>query len=538
MQSITTKIIALALTVGIVVAAVLVLVFVLALDNQTKAQIATFESSLRADYDLKIREEIEIAASVLGRLGALRDQGQLSSAQAESLAETLLREARYGKDGYFWADTPTGDNKVLLGNKASEGKNRYGMKDVKGFELVKAIIAAGMAGGGYTDYWFPRAGQKEALPKRGYSLYVPAFNWVIGTGNYIDTIDAAATREKIATIEATRRTLLAVLVVGILMLIVFSIASVAFGRRLARPLLHAVGRVKEIASGNLAVEFDKALAARKDETGLLVANLATMRDDLASLLASVRESADKVAKGSEEFQAAASGIAEAANRQSAVAEEVSASVEELAATTRNNASNAAESERIAAEASRETEIGDRAVKEATEAMRLIAQRVSVIEEIARQTNMLALNAAIEAARAGESGKGFAVVAQEVRKLAERSKSSAEEIRDITVDMVGKADRAAASLSKLTPIMRRTSVLVGEISAASREQEVGTGQIEVALAQLNETIQKNAAASEELAASAESLAGASTSMDREVAAFNLGEGAGKETTSLALTEMTD
>ncbi|HUX39492.1 MAG TPA: methyl-accepting chemotaxis protein, partial [Rectinemataceae bacterium] len=495
MRSITTKIIALALTTALVVSLVLGSVFVFALISATRSQIATYEDSLRADYDLKIMEEIGIAASMLQQLGALRDKGQLPKTQAESLAEDLLRNLRYGKDGYFWADTPTGDNVVLLGNKASEGKNRYGMKDVKGFELVKAIIAAGMAGGGYTEYWFPRPGSTEAFPKRSYSLYIPAFNWVVGTGNYIDTIEKAADLQRGKALAAMRQALIVVVAVGLGLMLAIAIVAIAFGRRLTRPILHAVERMREIADGNLAGSFDLSLASRRDETGLLASSLSKMRDDLRSLLGSVRESAGRVARGSGEFRNTADSIAEAANRQSAVAEQVSASVEELAASTRNNASNAAESERIAAEAARETEAGVMAVREATEAIRLIAQRVGVIEEISRQTNMLALNAAIEAARAGESGKGFAVVAQEVRKLAERSKDSAEEIRHITADMVGKADRAAQALANLSPIMQRTSTLVGEISAASKEQEAGTSQIEAALSQLNDTIQKNAAASE-------------------------------------------
>lgn len=175
MNSIRTKIVVLSAAAALVVALSLSVFFTFILRTSIDGQVLALETTLRDDFDLLIKSEIETAVSMLERIAKLRDAGALSGAEARSFAATLLRDTRYGKDGYFWADTPEGDNIVLLGG-ASEGTNRLGLKDVKGFELVRAIIDAAMSGGGYTDYWFPRAGETEALPKRGYSMYSPGFD--------------------------------------------------------------------------------------------------------------------------------------------------------------------------------------------------------------------------------------------------------------------------------------------------------------------------------------------------------------------------
>ena len=214
-------------------------------------------------------------------------------------------------------------------------------------------------------------------------------------------------------------------------------------------------------------------------------------------------------------------MSQGATEQAASAEEVSSSIEEMTSTIKQNADNAQATESLARQAANDAELGALAVNKALAAMNQIADKIIIIEEIARQTNLLALNAAIEAARAGEAGKGFAVVASEVRKLAERSQGAAGEIMSLSKSTVSVAKEAGARIGAMVPDIRQTANLVAEISAASREQSVGTDQIAKAVTQLDTVIQQNASASEEMASMAEELSGQSEQLAEAIAYFKLG-----------------
>ena len=213
-------------------------------------------------------------------------------------------------------------------------------------------------------------------------------------------------------------------------------------------------------------------------------------------------------------------MSQGATEQAASAEEVSSSVEEMAATIRQNSDNAAATEGIASKAVKDAEEGSEAVSKAVAAMKNIAEKTSIISEIARQTNMLALNAAIEAARAGESGKGFAVVASEVRKLAERSQNAAGEITELSGSTVALAQDAGKIIAEIVPDIRKTSELVREIAAASREQSVGVDQIGKAMVQLDTVIQTNASASEEMASMSEEFSGQAQQLADTIGFFKM------------------
>jgi methyl-accepting chemotaxis protein len=284
---------------------------------------------------------------------------------------------------------------------------------------------------------------------------------------------------------------------------------------MVRSLLDVTRLAKDIASGNLLVE----VRPRSENDDLMNA-LAAMVKKLSEVVSEVKISADNVASGSEQLSASSQQLSQGASEQASAVEEVSASMEEMSASIKQNADNAMQTEKIALKASADAKEGGESVSQTVSAMKQIASKISIIEEIARQTNLLALNAAIEAARAGEHGKGFAVVAAEVRKLAERSQRAAGEITELSKSSVSVAERAGELLSKILPDVQKTSELVQEITAASREQDSGTGQINKAIQQLNEVIQNNASSSEEVSSTSEELASQATQLQGAIAFFKV------------------
>ncbi|WP_409457151.1 methyl-accepting chemotaxis protein [Pseudomonas oryzihabitans] len=215
-------------------------------------------------------------------------------------------------------------------------------------------------------------------------------------------------------------------------------------------------------------------------------------------------------------------MSQATTEQAASVEETSSSIEQMSASIAQNTENAKVTDGMAGKASREAAEGGQAVGETLVAMKTIADKIGIVDDIAYQTNLLALNAAIEAARAGEHGKGFAVVAAEVRKLAERSQVAAQEIGTVAKGSVALAERAGTLLDQIVPSIGKTSELVQEIAAASEEQSSGASQINQAMLQLNQITQQNASASEELAATAEEMSGQAEQLQRLMGFFHTGE----------------
>ncbi|SMF25395.1 methyl-accepting chemotaxis protein [Desulfovibrio gilichinskyi] len=286
------------------------------------------------------------------------------------------------------------------------------------------------------------------------------------------------------------------------------------------PLRKGLDFVREVSTGNLAAKVD---LDRKDELGLLAEGMRNMVGRLREVVASVNSATENVASGSEELSGSAEDLSQGATEQAASIEEVSSSMEEMGANIRHNADNAKQTEGVAEKAQLQAEQSGKAVGEAVVAMKSIAEKIMIIEEIARQTNLLALNAAIEAARAGEHGKGFAVVAAEVRKLAERSGIAASEIRGLSASSVEVAELAGGMLKELVPSIRMTADLVQEISAASNEQNTGVTQINQAIQQLDKVIQQNASASEEMASTAEELSAQGQLLQQSMTFFKLDRG---------------
>ncbi len=274
----------------------------------------------------------------------------------------------------------------------------------------------------------------------------------------------------------------------------------------------------KIANGDLTVT--PRPLSDKDTLGIA---LQAMVERLRGVVADAIAASQNVSSGSQELSSSSEQLSQGATEQASSAEEASASMEEMAANIKQNADNAAQTEKIARQSAKDAEISGEAVGRAVSAMRVIAQKISIVQEIARQTDLLALNAAVEAARAGEHGKGFAVVASEVRKLAERSQAAAAEISGLSGETVTVATEAGEMLNRLVPDIRKTAELVAEISAACREQDIGASQINEAIQQLDKVTQQNAGASEEVSSTSEELAAQAEELQASIAFFRIEDG---------------
>jgi methyl-accepting chemotaxis protein len=288
-------------------------------------------------------------------------------------------------------------------------------------------------------------------------------------------------------------------------------------RSITRPLSEAVAAANGLAEGDLTISL---VVDSKDETGQLKLAMQGMVAKLAQIIREVNTASDALSNAAGQVSATAQSLSQSSSEQAASVEETTASIEQMTASITQNTENAKVTDNMATKSSVEATQGGTAVKETVEAMKSIAGKIGIIDDIAYQTNLLALNAAIEAARAGEHGKGFAVVAAEVRKLAERSQVAAQEIGQLAGSSVKMAEEAGKLLDEMVPSIKKTSDLVQEIAAASQEQSAGVGQINGAMGQLNKATQQNASASEELAATSEEMGGQAAQLQELMEFFKI------------------
>jgi len=313
---------------------------------------------------------------------------------------------------------------------------------------------------------------------------------------------------------ATRNILIGIVIGAVL---IAAVAGLWIALSISKGLAKIAALTAAVADGDLT---QKGHIDTNDEIKDLVDTVNTMIERLSGVVSNSMIASDNVSAGSEELSATAQQVSQGATEQASAAEEASASMEQMAANVKQNADNAAQTEKISRQSAKDAEVSGQAVSRAVSAMQTIAEKITIVQEIARQTDLLALNAAVEAARAGEHGKGFAVVASEVRKLAERSQTAATEISAVSTETMRAARDAGDMLTQLVPNIRKTAELVSEISAACREQDIGASQINEAIQQLDKVTQQNASASEQMSSTSEELSSQAEELQSTIAYFRV------------------
>lgn len=421
----------------------------------------------------------------------------------ESLRRSIMN-IRIGESGYVFVLGGSGDQRgryLISLNGERDGEDIWDATDASGRRFVQSIVEGAVAGGGTTihfeEYPWQNVGESEPRVKIAAAIYFEPWDWVIAASAYKDDFYEAQRATGAALTRLSRRIALVSFAVAILVLAIATL----IGNNIARPLITLEGLVGRLSTGDMRVEIE---SRGNDEVGSLSRALDSMSGTLREIVRDVLSTAEEVSRVSEQVTENASGVSDGSSSLASSAEEVSATMEEMESTVNQNAARANESESLATNVIGQARSTSEAVESAVAAMRRIAEQITVIEEIARQTDLLALNAAIEAARAGESGRGFAVVAGEVRKLAEHSRKAAAEIVDLSRSSLDVSEDAGRQLTELLASIEQTVVLIKEINVSGGEQTEGIQQVTRAIIQLDQVSQQNAAAAETMASSAQEL----------------------------------
>ncbi|MDU2065043.1 MAG: methyl-accepting chemotaxis protein [Sporomusaceae bacterium] len=492
------KLIAAFLGTGLTVVLILSGYYLFDTMQKEKKDLQEYRSVLMEQFDYDIKNQVEVAYTLVDTIYHQQQKGLLPEAEAKKRAADIVRELRFAGGNYFWIDTEQGVNIVLLG-RPTEGKSRFDDVDKKGNKFIQDIIANGKkAGGGYTDYWFPKPNQQEALQKRSYSLQFKPYGWVIGTGNWIEDIDKLVAAKTAEYNQQMMRNIVVLGGVSVLSFVILLSMALAISKKVADPIIAIERNVGEIARGNLSV--DDLVMERSDEIGALATAFNAMKANLNNLLKTISGSSTQVAMASQQLMENSDKSAEASNQVavaitdvvqgtqeqveavnlvSNIVEGFSTSIKQIASQS-NNASDKAITAANRADAGRDSmgraisQMGqiETTVDHSAQVIGQLGNRSSEIGEIigtivgiAGQTNLLALNAAIEAARAGEQGKGFAVVAEEVRKLAEQSAEAAKKITALIGEVQHDTGRAVEAMEKGRQEVKRGSEVVQEAETA-------------------------------------------------------------------------
>lgn len=566
-RKIGTTVLFMCLSISIVLIAFFGVLSVTNIYSISDKQIVSMEDRMREDYDEMIKGQVQTIVSLLDPISKQIEEGKLSEKEGKELAASIIRGAKYLESGYFWADTTEGINVVLLGS-AVEGTDRRGLTDHNGFKIVEKFLEIGNGeGSGFLDYYFPKANETEPSQKRAYVQIYKPFNWIIGTGNYVDEFEKVVAAEKESTSKTVGTVVGIILVSSAVLLFITVILSFIFRNVISKKVDKTLNLAKKISEFDLTGSECElpSFKGRPNELDGLLKMVCTVRGNLEEMIRNISGNAGKVAD-------VAANMAATVNDTNKMTKEVATVMSHISQGSTEQAENTAE----AAEATGKTgdtinaivgilgkldesisSINDRkdeglkllaelnaagknsseafgAMKvmtgETSDSVAKISQASEMIQSISDQTNLLALNAAIEAARAGESGKGFAVVAEEIRKLAEQSASFTKDIREVIEGLRQKSEDSVAMMEKVNSEIEKQTIIRSETDSKfaeiAKEVEIGrtvTNELKDSAAVLEkenrhliEMVESLSSISEENAASTEEV---NAAIDEEAEAMN-------------------
>ncbi len=453
------------------------------MEKSYRQSVSSMKEVLYADYDQQIKGQVENVITLLEKIYAEYMDGAYTEEEAKKLAADLVRELRYGESGYFWIDTCEGDNVVLLGQE-TEGTNRLEAEDSNGYQMIKDIIKNGLQeDGGFTEYYYTKEGSTETYPKRAYSKVFEPWEWVVGTGNYVDELEELAVKNNASVkhiFEVIKGISIGAITVAILLLMGMAFLIVT---DITKSLGAVVKQLNCMAEGDYTRDFMKKSAQRRDDFGGLARSMEEMKSAMVTLISQVQKESENISFAAGSVNECVAKLNDDIAGVSAATQELSAGMEETAATTTMADESAGEIHAAVQQIARRSqdgaqgaaEIKGRAektnlrIKGAQEKAALLKKEIQqdletalenakvidqiyelsgVIMNVVSQTNLLSLNASIEAARAGEAGKGFAVVAGEIGALAEQSRQTVIKIQEVTQEVTQAVDNLSTNARKL------------------------------------------------------------------------------------------
>jgi len=498
-------------------------------------------------HSQRIKDLVETTKGIVGNFQKLEADKKLTREEAQLQAKEALRTLRFGTDDYYFIYDFDGRAVMVAGNPKIEGQVLLGKTDAAGFKLWDALVEKGKAGTGYFDYVFPRAGQTESKPKRGYVIGVPEWQWIVGTGVYVDDVDEAV--KKAALSAGLMSLAILAAVAGIAFLVSRSIVNQLGGEPAT-----AIDLMSRAAAGDLTIEVHST------SKGSILDSAGQMVRSIRQMVTEITQSSTTMSKGAEQISTASKEVAIASQRQSDATSSMAAAIEEMTVSI-NQISDSAKETQDSSHASValveggvtriqsvSAEIGNIAttindasarIRKLEESAKQISSIAGVIKDIAGQTNLLALNAAIEAARAGETGRGFAVVADEVRKLAERTSSATIEIEKmisgIQTDTVETADvidaalpqadagvraakEAVESLRQIKEGAQTTMARIRDVANSTKEQSLASDSIAQKVEEIASMVEETTAAMQSNAETASSMEKIASELTRLVSRF--------------------